>query len=414
MIAPLSGLVAALFGAAALALPAPEISSLGLIERETCTNSATSRDCWSDGFDINTDFYLETPDTGVEREYWLSVEEAECAPDGINRKCQTFNGTVPGPLLTADWGDTLTIHVTNNLPDNGTTVHWHGLRQLNSSEMDGVPGVTQCPIPPGGSMTYSFRVRQYGSTWYHSHFTFQVSEGMFGPLILNGPASYDYDEDLGLFFLQDWSHTPIMELWARNRGGFFTLDNTLMNGTNTFTASDGTVTGEKYEVVVEKGKSYRLRLINVAVDGFFDFRIDGHSFTVIATDLVPVQPYVTDSVQIGIGQRYDIVFEASAEVGNYWIRGGWNTACVAIGGNGDVSGDATAILRYDATSTEDPTTEDTVTTMTQCFDENKAHLVPILDVNVTNLQSVFVEELSLSTAFHGYLTWTLNASTLYL
>lgn len=48
---------------------------------------------------------------------------------------------------------------------NGTSIHWHGLRQLDSSHMDGVPGVSQCPIAPGASMTYEFRVTQYGSTW---------------------------------------------------------------------------------------------------------------------------------------------------------------------------------------------------------------------------------------------------------
>lgn len=80
----------------------------------------------------------------------------------------TFNGTVPGPAIVADWGDNLVIHVTNNLPDNGTAIHWHGIRQLGSLEYDGVPGVTQCPIAPGDSLTYKFQATQYGSTWYHS------------------------------------------------------------------------------------------------------------------------------------------------------------------------------------------------------------------------------------------------------
>jgi hypothetical protein len=55
----------------------------------------------------------------------------------------TFNGTFPGPTLIVDWGDNVVVHVTNNLEYNGTTVHWHGLRQLNNVEYDGVPGVTQ-------------------------------------------------------------------------------------------------------------------------------------------------------------------------------------------------------------------------------------------------------------------------------
>lgn len=57
-------------------------------------------------------------------------------------------------FIQADWGDRLKIHVTNNLVDNGTAIHWHGLRQLNSAEYDGVPGVTQCPIAPGNTLTY--------------------------------------------------------------------------------------------------------------------------------------------------------------------------------------------------------------------------------------------------------------------
>lgn len=55
----------------------------------------------------------------------------------------TVNGTYPGPTIIADWGDHLIIHVSNDLEFNGTTLHWHGLRQLNSVQMDGVPGVTQ-------------------------------------------------------------------------------------------------------------------------------------------------------------------------------------------------------------------------------------------------------------------------------
>lgn len=75
------------------------------------------------------------------------------------------------------------VHVTNNVPDNGTTIHWHGVRQLNTVANDGVPGVTQCPIAPGESMTYEFKVTQYGSTWYHSHFTLQYAAGLFGGLV---------------------------------------------------------------------------------------------------------------------------------------------------------------------------------------------------------------------------------------
>jgi hypothetical protein len=68
--------------------------------------------------------------------------------------------------VTADWGDILSIKVINKLQDNGTAIHFHGVRQLNSCGADGVPGITQCPIAPGAEFTYYFRATQFGSSWY--------------------------------------------------------------------------------------------------------------------------------------------------------------------------------------------------------------------------------------------------------
>lgn len=148
--------------------------------------------------------------------------------------------------------------------ENGTAIHWHGLRQLNSTEQDGVPGVTQCPIVPGGSMTYEFQVTQYGSTWYHSHFSLQYAEGLYGGMVLNGPATADYDEDLGVLFLNDWSHTPAFALWdSAKAGGPPTMENGLVNGTNTYEGA-----GAKWETVFEAGKKYLFRVVNAVRSHF--------------------------------------------------------------------------------------------------------------------------------------------------
>ena len=66
---------------------------------------------------------------------------------------------------------------------NGTSIHWHGIRQWNTMHMDGVNGLTECPIAPGDSFTYSWRVMQYGSSWYHSHFSVQYADGLAGPMV---------------------------------------------------------------------------------------------------------------------------------------------------------------------------------------------------------------------------------------
>jgi Multicopper oxidase len=49
--------------------------------------------------------------------------------------------------------------------------------------MDGVNGVTQCPIAPGESFNYTWRVMQYGSSWYHSHYSVQYADGALGPMV---------------------------------------------------------------------------------------------------------------------------------------------------------------------------------------------------------------------------------------
>jgi FtsP/CotA-like multicopper oxidase with cupredoxin domain len=105
------------------------------------------------------------PDTGVTRTYELDVSYQTIAPDGVTKNGLVVNGGFPGPLIEADWGDWIKIDVTNNLPDEGTSLHWHGLLQTSTPWYDGVPSVGQCPIAPGKTMTYLFRADMYGTSW---------------------------------------------------------------------------------------------------------------------------------------------------------------------------------------------------------------------------------------------------------
>ncbi|KAK4124430.1 multicopper oxidase [Parathielavia appendiculata] len=388
--------------------------------KSPCENTPTSRHCWGN-FSTDTNYYDVTPDTGVTKEFWLSVVEGPCAPDGYQRTCMTFNGTIPGPTIIADWGDEVIIHVTNNMANNGTSIHWHGLRMLNNALNDGVPGVTQCGIAPNENMTYRFRVTQYGSTWYHSHFSLQYAEGLFGGMILRGPTTDDYDEDLGLLFLQDWPHVEAFAGWHQAKFGRPPpVDNGLINGTNTFDCRGLAPTdpkcvgsGKKFEMVFEAGKKYLIRLVNVAIDGVFQFSIDGHTLKVVAHDLVPVVPYTTDSVEITIGQRYDVIVEANAPRGNYWVRPGWLLGCGAINKNTD---DITGIVRYDPSSTADPESTSTVTpekVVPTCLGEPVGKTVPYLALDVTNIGGGVINEI-LDTTFDSYFKWTINTSSLLL
>ncbi|KAK0725494.1 laccase [Lasiosphaeris hirsuta] len=380
----------------------------------SCEHGPKSRKCWGD-YSIDTDWYQETPPGKLE-ERWLSIEEGPCSPDGYERHCMTFNGTIPGPTIIANWGDELVIHVTNNMKNNGTAVHWHGVRQLGSLLADGVPGVTQCPIAPGETMTYRFNVTQYGSAWYHSHFSLQYSEGLFGGIVFKGPATADYDVDLGNLFLQDWSHIESFAVWEKSvKKGFPpSLDTGLINGTNTKACSEtidpkcaAAGPGKKFETIFESGTKYLLRLVNSAADGVFQFSIDGHNLTVIANDFVPIEPYVTDSVQLTVGQRYDVIVEANAEPGNYWLRSGWLAGC-ALNMNPT---SMTGIVRYKA-DTADPETTSTVVPSGHCLDEPFEKTVPHLKLDAA-APSITYEQLNFNTS-GGLWKWTLNSSSLKL
>ena len=90
------------------------------------------------------------------------------------------------------------VTVINNLPTEGTAVHWHGFLQSYTPWADGVPGVSQCPIAPGWQQTYLFRATLYGSSWYHTHYSSQYMSGAIGPMIIHGPnEGGNYDADLG-------------------------------------------------------------------------------------------------------------------------------------------------------------------------------------------------------------------------
>lgn len=66
-------------------------------------------------------------------------------------------------------GDTIVADVKNKMGGRSTTIHWHGLRQINTPWMDGVPMVTQCPIEECQIFRYTFLADVPGLDFYHSH-----------------------------------------------------------------------------------------------------------------------------------------------------------------------------------------------------------------------------------------------------
>lgn len=230
-----------------------------------------------------------------------------------------INNQYPGPTLTADWGDTVVVNVKNSLRLNGTSIHWHGLRQMGTNIQDGVNGVTECPLPPGGTKTYRFKLTQYGTSWYHSHFSAQYGNGVFGPIVINGPASHPYEIDLGAYPISDYYLKTADEIVAETQN--FPpppkSENVLFNGTNINPSGEG---GNYSRITLTPNMRHRLRLINPSVEHNYQVSIVGHDMTVIATDLVPVNPYPMSNVFLGVGQRLDVIIDASKGNGSYWMN----------------------------------------------------------------------------------------------
>ncbi|KAL1795398.1 hypothetical protein ACET3X_007214 [Alternaria dauci] len=372
--------------------------------RAACSgNTASTRSEWCD-YSIDIDPTDDVPDTGVTREYWLEITDVTVAPDGVSRSAMAVNGSIPGPTLIADWGDTVIVHVTNSLTtsNNGTSIHFHGIWQMNTNDQDGVSSITQCPTAPGESMTYTWRATQYGSSWYHSHFALQAWQGVFGGIIINGPATANYDEDLGVLMLNDWDHQTVDELYhSAETSGPPTLDNGLINGTNTY--EDG---GFRFNQSFVAGTSYLFRLVNAAVDTHFKFMIDNHTMTVIGSDLVAIEPYEATVIDIGMGQRYDIVVTADqTDVTDFWMRAIPQSACSENDNTDDIRG----IIYYgDAPGT--PTTS--AYDYEDSCDDETANIVPYVSKTVGSTADATADEpvaVGLNTDL--LFKWTMNSTT---
>ncbi len=102
-----------------------------------------------------------------------------------------FNGQHPGPLIRVEAHSTIFVNFRNETP-LPTAIHWHGVRLDN--RFDGVPGVTQEAVPPGGSFRYTVYFPDAGIYWYHPHHREDVQQelGLYGNLMVEAPEPDHY------------------------------------------------------------------------------------------------------------------------------------------------------------------------------------------------------------------------------
>ncbi|MGE3803154.1 MAG: multicopper oxidase family protein, partial [Gemmataceae bacterium] len=284
--------------------------------------------------------------------YTFKVAKFKGSPDGFDREIWGVNDQLPGPTIHAKEGEKIRIKVISDLGTAPTSIHWHGMHQPGTWQMDGVANVSRPPIPTGESFTYAYEVTPAGTHWYHSHTGVQYGDGIFGPLIIAEKepiARYDRDQ---ILMINDWFHkSGDVLLEDLKQGKFLTgkkptkeefgdipFDSGLINGKGRGPGGKGPLT----IIEVEKGEKIRLRIINASSTYALRFQVDQHPLTVIASDGPAVEPVKVDNLNLAIGERFDALLEADQE-GVHWIR--------AVTGDGN---EIRAVLRYKGSKKDEP------------------------------------------------------------
>lgn len=252
---------------------------------------------------------------------------------GANFSGLAFNGRVPGPLIRVRYGQTFRARFLNH-SGGLSTIHWHGM--ILPNDMDGVPYVTQPPVPNGGEFIYTYKPDPTGFRWYHSHVGDQIARGLFGAFLVEDPREPRADVEVVLV-LHD---VPDMRsLWAAVHGKSHALMNVPpglnMNGMHALPAMSGMgrsmkpmpmsdevkylshcVSGAAYPhtrpIIVKVGQTVRLRILNASPTLTHYVRLAGHQLRVTHTDgnLMP-RPVMVDALRIGVAERYDAWFEVT-------------------------------------------------------------------------------------------------------
>jgi len=244
--------------------------------------------------DINPDPHI------VEVNLIAAETEVELKP-GVSTTVWAYNGTVPGPQIEANVGQTLIINFTNLLPEP-TTIHMHGVEL--PANVDG-NNIAQELIPPGGSFRYKFKVLNAATHWYHPHVKTneQIEKGLYGPLLLRDPAQ---EKRVGIPKRRDFT-LVVDDILLDDAGQIseFATDlsvpmSPIVRAEEIFNARHGNtflVNGVELPTLkVKAGLPVRLRVISPANGRTMRLSIPGHTMYQIASDgglldeIVPIPP----------------------------------------------------------------------------------------------------------------------------
>ncbi|WP_237760444.1 MULTISPECIES: multicopper oxidase domain-containing protein [Legionella] len=285
-------------------------------------------------------------------------------------KAIAVNNQIPAPTLHFKEGDQVTINVYNHL-DKGTAIHWHGV--LVPWQMDGVEGVAQTEIPPGGVFHYKFTLKQSGTYWYHAHSGLEEQQGLYGAFLIDPkkPAHYPYTKDY-VVVLSDWINTKPEQVLAnlKKSGDFyaprFPLQPSLAKFIHDYQKAskserkslltdyksmqqmrmsiydisdvafdaflmNGHPNDTPWTAPVKVGDIVRLRFIDAGSSTIFRIKISDAAMSVIQADGNDVKPYSVKELSISPAETYDVLVKIERDQPYIIYAGSKDTVGVAYG-----------------------------------------------------------------------------------
>jgi FtsP/CotA-like multicopper oxidase with cupredoxin domain len=278
-------------------------------------------------------------------EYKINIDYTTINLTGKNIKAMALNGSIPGPTLRFQEGDSARISF-HNLMDVPTSIHWHGI--LLPYRQDGVPYVTNPPIEPGETKIFEFPIKQSGTYWFHSHTGLQEQRGVYGSIVITPRKgeriSTDHDE---VVILSDWideNPNEVLrtlksgnEYYSLKKGSLQSLFGAIKKKALTSVirrslmrmppmdisdvAYDAFLANGRIEtnLTAEPGEKVRLRFINAATATYFNVQFSGGPIQIVAADGKDVQPVKSDRFLMAIAETYDLIVTVP-DKGSYEFR----------------------------------------------------------------------------------------------
>lgn len=314
--------------------------------------------------------------------YHLYVKDTLVNFAGKEKRAIAVNGQIPMPKLEFYEGDTAEV-IVHNLMDEETSLHWHGVHLPNKE--DGVPWLTQKPIPPNSVYTYTFPVVQNGTHWYHSHTGLQEQIGMYGMLILKkrpeDPTFRKGIDDLPTehLILSEWTNLNPnnVQRMLHNANDWFAIKKgstqsyaeaikeghfktKLTNEWKRMLAMD--VSDVYYDAFLINGKienqlsrykagdKVRLQIANGGASSYFWLNYAGGKIKVVASDGLDIEPVEVDRLILAVSETVDIVVEIPEKNTSYELlvtpEDRTKSASVFIGEGATKSHDPLPKLKY--------------------------------------------------------------------